>query len=207
VQHVVVVLHECWRAPGTGEQLEPVATRGHRTLDERDLELEVVRDRERFERSVALVDVGVAAAREVATVDVGSGEGVSDPALGIVVRCQHLSLLGFRQFRERLRRGVGEGATDAQESLEGLPWIDEDVDTSLRGGFGRPKDQCIGGRHPEVGVCGGGIDNRARAGDIIAGSGRGLVRVSSGRLSACPENEQERKTGRVVHSSGRVRVR
>src|SRR3989454_2697164 len=88
VQHVIVVLHERRRAPGTGEELEPVPARGHRPPDERDPEPQVVRDGEGVQVLVTLIDIRVALAREVAAVDVGPGQRVPDPAVGAVIRSE-----------------------------------------------------------------------------------------------------------------------
>ena len=48
-------------------------------------ELLIVLDTERLQLFVALVDVGVTGAREIATVDVGAGERVADAFVAAVV--------------------------------------------------------------------------------------------------------------------------
>src|SRR3989441_11652021 len=93
VQHVVVVFHEGRRAPGAGEQLEPVPARGHRSPNERDPEPQVVRDGEGGQVLVPLVDVRVALAREVTAVDVGAAQGIPDPPVGAVRSEEHTSEL------------------------------------------------------------------------------------------------------------------
>src|SRR5436309_9995446 len=90
VQHVIVVLHERRRAPGTGKEFELVAARGHRSLDQGDSVAQVVRDGEGGQVLVTLVDIRVALAREVTAVDVGPGQGVPDPSVGAVIRGQQL---------------------------------------------------------------------------------------------------------------------
>src|SRR5205814_10162637 len=78
VQHVVVVLHERRRAPGTRKEFEPGAAHGHRALDKGNLVAQVGCDGEGGEGGIAFRYVGIARAREVAAVDVGAPESVSD---------------------------------------------------------------------------------------------------------------------------------
>src|SRR3989441_3718919 len=127
VQHVVVVFHEGRRAPGAGEQLEPVPARGHRSPNERDPEPQVVRDGEGGQVLVPLVDVRVALAREVTAVDVGPAQGIPDHPVGAVIRLQQLFLSCSGQFREGLGRGIGQRPADSNHGLERFPRIDEDV--------------------------------------------------------------------------------
>ena len=164
VQHVVVVLHERRRAPGTGEELQPVAARGHRPLDERDLVAQIVGDREGRQGRVALGDVRVALAREITAVDVGPTQGVPDPAIGAVIRRDHVVLPRGGQLGKRLGRGIGQRSADADHGLERFPRIDEDVDLSFRGRLRGLEHQGVGGRQPEAGAVGRGVNDRRSRG-------------------------------------------
>ena len=161
VQHVIVVFHERRRAPGTGKELEPVAAGRHRALDQGDPVAQVVRDGERLQVLVALVDIRVALAREVTAVDVGPAQGVPDPAVGAVIGSDQFVLWGRGQFREGLGRGIGQGSADSNERLKRSPRIDEDVDLSLGCRLRRRERQRIGRRQPESGALGRGVDDRA----------------------------------------------
>src|SRR5689334_8563655 len=95
-QHVVVVFHERRRAPRAREDVEPVAGRRDYLLDKGNAEFLIVRDAERLQLFVAFVDVGVTAAREVATVNVRARECVADARLATVVCVEKFLLLWFR---------------------------------------------------------------------------------------------------------------
>ena len=98
VKHVVVVLHECRRTPGAAQRCELSAGRGQRLFDERNAKLLVMLDAERLQLLVAFVDVGVAATREIAAVDVGSGERVADACVDIEIGVQEFLLFAFGNF-------------------------------------------------------------------------------------------------------------
>ena len=95
-------------------------------------ELLIVLDTERLQLFVALVDVGVTGAREIATVDVGAGERVADAFVAIEVGIQNLPLLCRRQLRECFGGCIGERATDADNRLQSLRGVHEDADLSLQ---------------------------------------------------------------------------
>jgi hypothetical protein len=101
---------------------------GNRLLDEGNAKLLVVLDAERLQFFVAFSDVGVTAAREVATVNVSACERVTDAVLAIEMGFEKLLLFRLWELCKRLRGRIGERAADAQKRLERLRGIDEDAD-------------------------------------------------------------------------------
>jgi hypothetical protein len=117
--------------------------------------------------------IGVALAREVAAVDVGAAEAVADAFLAVEVRGEDLLLPPGRQLRPRLRRGVGEGAAEALDGLEGLRGIDDDGRHVLVGLVERlERDGGLLGQ-AVVGVAGGEPDTDRRGGGSLRRRGGG----------------------------------
>src|SRR5438132_5607979 len=85
VKHIVVVLHEGRWTPGAAKDVELPSGRSQRLLYKRNPKLFVMVDAERVQLLVAFVYVGVAAAREITTMDVGSGQRVADAGAGIKI--------------------------------------------------------------------------------------------------------------------------
>ena len=125
VKHVIVGFHPGGRTPGAGIKGEIVARRRHGRFDERDPVFLVRGDAEGSEVGVAVADVGVAGAGEIAAVDGGPAQRVTDAAFRIEVGLQDFALLVLGHFIECFGGGVGEGATDAQNRLEGPAGIHE----------------------------------------------------------------------------------
>ena len=120
VEHVIVGLHERRWTPRAAKESERSASGGHRLLDEGNAELPVVVDAEGLQLLVAFVDVGVASGREIAAVNVGSSNRVTDAFVRIKVGVQNFPLFGRRQFRKNLSGRIGECAADAQDRLSSL---------------------------------------------------------------------------------------
>ena len=128
MQHIVVVFHECRRAPGAGKDVKFSARHCQRLLDERDPISPVMAQAEGFQLFVALIYVGVAGAREITTVNVCAGKLVANAFLVVEISGQNLALLLFRQHRKRFGRSVSQSSADAQESLKLRGRIDEHTD-------------------------------------------------------------------------------
>ncbi len=76
---------------------------------------------------VAVLDVGVALAGKIAAMDMGAAERVADAVLRVKIGPQNFLLLVRRQLVERLRRGIRQGAADADDGLESLGRIHKNV--------------------------------------------------------------------------------
>src|SRR6185503_20756435 len=96
----------------------PIAARGHGAFYQGDLVLQIGRDAEAAQIRVALGDIRIARAREVTAVDVRAAEGVADAAVATVVRVEHFRLPLGGQLGKRLRRRIGERATDPDHRLK-----------------------------------------------------------------------------------------
>ena len=161
LKHVVVVFHPGGRAPRTGKKFHLPAGFRHRFFDERDLVFFIVGNVESAQAFVAVLHVRVHVAGKIAAVDVGPSEGVADPFFGIVVGGQKFLLAGGREFGESLRRGVGDGAADADEGLKLVTRVDEDaglVFKRLAEGF---ELESSGWTEAVVGTVGSGVHSHA----------------------------------------------
>ena len=67
-------------------------------------------DAEGLELLVAFIDVGVAAGREIAAVDVGSSQRVANASGGIEISVQKFPLFGSRNLGKHLGGGIRERA-------------------------------------------------------------------------------------------------
>src|SRR6185312_7429765 len=132
-QHVVVVFHESRRAPGTGEDVEFSARGSQRLFDKWYSILPIVADAERLQTLVALSYVGVAAAREITTMNICPRQLVPNAALFVEVGIQKLLLLFLRQHCKRLSRSIGQSSANSQEGLELLAGIDKYADLRFPG--------------------------------------------------------------------------
>ena len=99
----------------------------NRFLNKGDFVLFVVGDAERAQPGVPLIDIGVHVARKVATVDIGTAEGIADAFVAGEISLQKFGLLSGGQFGKGLGGGVGKGGADAQEGLKGLGGIGKDA--------------------------------------------------------------------------------
>ena len=88
----------------------------------------VVLHAECFEFSIVVGHVGITAAAEVATVNVGSAKGVANACLWIEI-CLHEFLLFFCiQLSKNLCRGIGECAANANHGLKSFGRINKHAD-------------------------------------------------------------------------------
>ena len=85
MKHIVVVLHECRWTPGTAKDGELASGRGQRLFDKGNPKLLVMLDAEGLQLFVAFSYIGVAATREIATVNVGSCQRVTDAFVDIKI--------------------------------------------------------------------------------------------------------------------------
>jgi hypothetical protein len=102
VQHIVVVFHEGRWAPWTGEDVEFSAGGGQHLLKKWNSIFPVVLDAEGFQLFVALAYIGVAAAGEIAAVNVCARKLIADTVLVVEIGGEQLALSVFRQQCERL---------------------------------------------------------------------------------------------------------
>src|SRR6516162_3815928 len=80
-----------------------------------------------FQPAVAIPDVGVTLAGEIATVDVGAAEGVTDAFVRIEISGQQFLLFSLRQFVEGFCGSIRQSAADAEDRLKCPRGIDENV--------------------------------------------------------------------------------
>ena len=158
MKHVVVVFHECRWTPGAAKDGEFSSGRGQRLFDKGNPKLLVVVDAEGLQFLVAFVDIGVAATREIATVNVGSGQRVTDAVVGIEIGIEDFLLFSWRQFGKRFSGGIGKCAADAQDRLKCLSGIDKDTDLSFQRLAQMFECQRVGSREAVISVVSGGID-------------------------------------------------
>src|SRR5438045_2946219 len=110
MQHVVIVFHECRRTPRARENIKSPAGGGDSLLDEWYAELFVVLDAESSQGFIAFLDIGVAAAREITTVNVCPCQLVAETEFFVEICIQDLALFFFRQNGKHFRGSVCRSA-------------------------------------------------------------------------------------------------
>jgi hypothetical protein len=158
VQNIVVVFHECRRAPRTREDIQPSATGGQHFLDKRYAEFLVVSDAERLQLFVALIDVRVTTTREVATVNVGARQLVANTAGLVEMRIEKFALFGLWQHGKRLRRSIGQSSANTQKGLKLPAGIDKDADLRFLRLADCFETQRVSGGNPVISFVGGRVN-------------------------------------------------
>ena len=118
----------------------------------------VVVDAERAQLFVAFVYIGVAVAREIAAVNVGSCERVTDAFAVVEVSSENFLLLSLRQFRKHFCRCISECATDSNNRLKSFCGIDEHADLGLEGLAHVLERQLVGLREAVISFVRGCVD-------------------------------------------------
>src|SRR3989441_8937361 len=123
-------------------------------------------DAEGVQLLVAFVYVGVAAAREITTMNVGSGQRVADAGAGIKIGLQDFPLFRCWQFRKRLGRSVSECAADAYNGLKFPGRVDKDTDLGFQWLAQRFEDQRFSRGEPVISFVSRGIDRDLSSFDL-----------------------------------------
>src|SRR5262249_34005861 len=108
------------------------ACRRQGLLHEGNAELLVVVDAEGLELLIAFVDIRIAATREIATMNVGASERITDAVVGIEIGIQKFKLFCGGQFCKGLRCGIGKCAAYALDCLKGSARIHKHANLSLQ---------------------------------------------------------------------------
>ena len=82
VQHIVIALHPSRRTPRTDEQGEILACSNQGFLDEGDSIFFIMRNAKAAQFLVAFLDVGIALAGKVATIDMGAPQRIANAIFG-----------------------------------------------------------------------------------------------------------------------------
>ena len=85
MKHIVVVFHERGWTPGAGEDADFAPGRSQRLFDKGNPKLLVMTDAKGLQLLVAFIYIGVTATREIATVDIGSCQRITDAFLDIKI--------------------------------------------------------------------------------------------------------------------------